>query len=135
MRLTSVYGDPDAADLLWLLLAEREPHQNISHRKMPTWPEHVAFIQSRPYPHWYLIDVGADMAAGAVYLTDRREVGVGILRRFRGRGLGKAAVSDIVRLHPGPLLANINPQNASSIALFHDLGFKLVQQTYRLEAA
>ncbi len=40
MRLVDIYSVTDAADTLWRLLAEREPHQNISHRRMPTLQEH-----------------------------------------------------------------------------------------------
>lgn len=130
MKLIDAYGHPEAEDLLWMLLSEREKQQSISHKKMPTLAEHRAFIASRPYPQWYLIDCG-DLV-GATYLTDRREVGIFILRRFRGHGYGRAAVLRLLEMHPGPMLANINPANRASIDLFKDIGFNLVQQTYAL---
>jgi RimJ/RimL family protein N-acetyltransferase len=128
MRLIDAYTHPYAEDLLWRLLMEREPYQNISHTKMPSLDGHRAFIASRPYPHWYVIDCGE--LVGGVYLTKLREVGVGILRAFRGNGYGKSAVNQLLEKHPGPVLANINPQNLPSIKMFLDLGFKLKQVTY-----
>jgi RimJ/RimL family protein N-acetyltransferase len=128
MRLVDVYTHPEAEDLLWRLLMEREPYQSISHKGMPSLTGHLAFVRSKPYPHWYLIDCGE--LVGAVYLTKMREVGVGILKAFRGNGYGKYSVTQLLEKHPGPVLANINPQNLPSIKMFLDLGFQLKQVTY-----
>ncbi len=132
MRLIDIYTEGESVDLLWKLLAEREPHQSISHKKMPTPAEHHAFVESRPYLHWYLIDAGDFV--GAVYLSKQREIGVGVLRRYRGNGYGRNAILALMEKHPGPFLANVNPVNGDSIRLFAGLGFKLLQQTYALEA-
>lgn len=129
MRLLDAYTHtPEAIDVFWRLLAERQPHQSISHKRMPTLAEHKAFIASKPYPHWYLIDCG-DLVGG-VYLTERREVGIGIIRSHRGHAYGRQAVLQLAALHPGPMLANINPANRASIDMFVDLGFAHVQNTY-----
>lgn len=132
MRLHDAYAHPEAVELLWRLLAEREQHQNISHRKMPTFAQHTTFVKARPYPHWYVIDCG-DLV-GAIYLTERREVGIGILHGHRRNGYGRAAFMQMQEIHPGDFLANINPANRSSIDLFRDLGFVHVQQTYALRS-
>jgi RimJ/RimL family protein N-acetyltransferase len=131
VKLVDVYSEPEATDVLWMLLAEREPNQNISHRRMPTPEEHIAFIASRPYPHWYLIDVGD--WAGAIYLTKEREIGIGILKRHRGHGYAGNAIQMLRDKHPGKFLANINPKNDVSIKLFTGFGFKHKQNTYELE--
>lgn len=130
MRLVDVYSVPDAADVLWALLAERTPQTNISHREMPTVEQHHAFIASRPYEAWYLVDVGEASYAGAVYLTKQREIGVGVLRRYAGFHFGRTAVRMLMEAHPGRVLANINPQNFTSVAMFLDLGFRQLQVTY-----
>lgn len=127
MKLIDAYRHQSAVDVLWHLLREREPYQSISHKKMPTVAEHKAFIASRPYTAWYLIDCGD--IVGATYLTERREVGISILRKFRGNGYGRTAVLEMLKLHPGPLLANINPSNRPSLDMFRDLGFVHVQNT------
>lgn len=129
--LIDAYEVPSfAANHLYNLLQEREPHQNISHRRMPAWHEHVAFFKSRPYLHWYVFHAEDDKPAGAVYLSKQREIGVGVLKAYRGQGLGRAAVQEIIRLHPGRFLANINPANEASAKLFKSLGFNIIQHTY-----
>ena len=135
MNLVGIYTDLHAAlPLLYRLLEEREPHQNISHKRMPTWREHEDFVMSVPYAAWYLCV--EDEPVGAVYLSKQREVGIGILRQFQGRGHAEAAVTELMRLHPrGRFLANINPANEASIALFRKLGFGgPIQVTLELDA-
>ncbi len=123
MKLFDIYTDPSSWTLPFQLLQERAPCQNISHRAMPTWDEHRDFVLSRPYPRWYSFDSAIGAPAGCVYLTTRREVGIGVLKRYRGEGLAIAAIEELMRLHPGRFVANINPANEASIALFRKLGF------------
>jgi RimJ/RimL family protein N-acetyltransferase len=137
LTLVDVYDD--SADsygrtcvALFGLLAEREAHQNISHKSMPTWDEHSEFVASRPYLHWYMIvsDYRAGVILGSCYLSRQREIGVSVYRAYRGRGIGKWAVQELMRRHPGRFLANVNPLNDASARLFEGLGFKLIQHTY-----
>ena len=122
MKLVNVYEDPLAKWMLYELLSERTPEQSISHKAMPTKDEHLAFFYSKPYGAWYAIHDGSFLV-GAVYLTRQREIGVGVLKAHRGQGLARQAITELMRLHPGRHLANINPQNEASIALFRSLGF------------
>jgi len=133
VELVSVYRLPKVApELLYRLLEEREPHVNISHRGLPTWKEHLRFIGKRPYSAWYLIRSGPDHI-GAIYLTALGEIGIGILADWRGRGFGPAAIRALMRKHPrNRFLANINPNNAKSIRMFSEMGFRIIQQTYEL---
>lgn len=130
MRLLDAYTHPEGKELLHRLLAERDRTHNISHQKMPTWAEHCSFVEARPYPHWYVIDCG-DLV-GATYLSDRREIGIGILRRHRGHAYGKNAVLQLMAKHPGKFLANVNPHNRVSIEMWSDLGFRHLQSTYAI---
>jgi RimJ/RimL family protein N-acetyltransferase len=120
--LRDVHSTLTAKHLLFELLKERRPEQSISHKGMPTWEEHVAFVRSRPYEHWYLIEADGYFR-GAVYLTRQREVGVAIFEGCRGQHYAEDAVAELMRLHPGRFLANINPANEASIALFRKLSF------------
>jgi len=129
MKLVDVYTCPAAAFILFNLLAEREPHQNISHKKMPTMDEHMAFVYKKPYPHWYLIETGG-IIAGATYLTEAREVGIFIFREHQRKGIARRALALLADTHPGPMMATINPKNAASITLFEGLGFAHIQNTY-----
>jgi RimJ/RimL family protein N-acetyltransferase len=130
MILADVYSAPDSARVLYDLLAEREPHQNISHKAMPSWESHVAFVTSSPYQAWYLIQDGGE-TVGAIYLTGAGEIGVGIFKKHHGKGYAKRAIAALIEKHgPRRYLANINPSNRASIALFASLGFTHLQSTY-----
>jgi RimJ/RimL family protein N-acetyltransferase len=131
LTLVSVYRAPKAApQLLYKLLEEREPQVNISHRVMPSWKQHLAFIARRPYEAWYLIKSGRDYV-GAIYLTAINEIGVFVASQFRELGFGPRAVRLLMRKHGRRCyLANINPQNGQSIQMFRKMGFRLAQQTY-----
>lgn len=135
--------------VLYDLLAERTPEQSISHKKMPTWEEHLEFAEryrprgplerwSDSYLGWYLVDPDANtpFLAGAVYLTVRAEIGVSIFKRSQQQGFGSAAIRLLMQRH-GPdhrYLANINPANDASRKMFEKLGFKTIQHTLALEA-
>jgi RimJ/RimL family protein N-acetyltransferase len=134
MRLIDVYEHPEALRILYTLMEERECFVSISYKRLPTQEEHIAFVASRPYESWEIIETDGGEAAGTIYLSRAGEIGVFILKTHRRRGLGFAAIQEMIVRHPGRrLLANVNPQNYSSIELFEQLGFRLLQQTYALE--
>lgn len=128
MKLIDVHSTPEAADVLWRVLADRPEVANISHKRMPTWEEHCAFVESKPYAHWYLIDAGDFV--GATYITRQRELGIGVMNCYRGNGYGRNALVMMMEKHPGQFLANIAPNNLQSQVLFQQLGFNLIQYTY-----
>jgi RimJ/RimL family protein N-acetyltransferase len=100
---------------------------------MPTWNQHRKFIARRPYSAWYLIKLREDYV-GAIYLTALNEIGISILARWRGFGLGPRAICLLMRRHARKrYLANINPRNKKSIRLFQRMGFYIIQQTYELQ--
>ena len=136
MNLTSVYDSPGlAAHYLFMLLGERRPEESISHRRMPSWQEHQAFVASRPYDAWYLIEDHGSVV-GAVNLTRQDEIGVFLFRDHQGRGLGQKAVRMLIEKHPRPrYLANVAPGNGRSIRLWERLQFRHIQNTYELTAS
>ena len=115
---------------LYVLLKEREPSQNISHGVMPSFIEHVKFVESNPYKVWYAILLDA-FPIGSIYLTKKNEVGIFIKKEMQGMGWGRRALKMLISKH-GKLryLANINPKNKRSIKFFEKHGFKLIQYTY-----
>lgn len=128
----STHGCPttDTIQLLYLLLSERSPAESISHKSMPSMPEHTKFVNSYPYKEWWLICIGPD-PIGAIYLSKQNEIGIGVLRRFRRQGHGQAAIREMIERHASErLLANISPENHRSIAIFKKLGFKHIQATF-----
>lgn len=127
--------------VLYDLLAERTPGQSISHKAMPTYREHQAFVASNPYQFWYLISGQTrtdfwggklNEMLGAIYLTRQREIGLSIFRAHQRKGYGRAAVLELMRMHPGRFLANVNPANEASRKLWESLGGRLLQVTYEL---
>lgn len=123
------YTSADDVWLLYRLLAERKPEQSISHKGMPDWDAHCRFVSSQPYLAWYLV-VHRTTAVGAVYLSKEREIGIAILRAHQRRGYGRAAVEAVMAKHPGPIFANVNPDNEPSRLLWESLGYDVKQVTY-----
>jgi hypothetical protein len=87
---------------LYNLLKERDSRTNISHKKMPTFNEHIKFIKSKPYTKWYIVKYGAQKIA-SIYLTSQNEIGI-----------------------------FVSPKNKTSENFFKSYGFKFIQKTYEL---
>lgn len=123
----------DPIEVLWELMKERTADQSISHKRLPTIEQHVAFVLSHPYHEWYLVHTRSNGVVGSVYLTNHREIGVFIFNRYQAAGFGTAAIVEIMKRYPGErLLANINPANTASIKTFEKLGARHIQNTYEL---
>ena len=117
---------------LYELLRERDPRANISHRKMPTYREHVKFVMSKPYSKWYVIELGKQKV-GSIYLTSSDEIGIFLKKDVQKRGIGKKALQLLIKLNPrSRFLANVGPRNFVSIRFFKKNGFRLIQYTYEL---
>ena len=117
---------------LYELLLQRKKIVNISHKKMPTYEEHVKFIESEPYSKWYIIQID-DKKIGSIYLTKENEIGIFVKEDIQRRGIGSNALNELININPGlRYLANINPKNEKSIEFFKKSGFKLIQYTYEL---
>ena len=118
---------------LYQILKEREMDTNISHKKMPTYNEHIDFVQSKPYSKWYIIYFGRKKV-GSVYISKQNEIGIFIKKKFLKNGIGTKVLKIILEKNPKKrFLANINPKNKKSIKFFKKNGFKLLQKTYELQ--
>ena len=117
-------------EFLFELLAEREPKINISHKKMPTYNEHVEFISSKPYKIWYII-LEDKNKIGTIYLSKQNEIGIHLKKDFQKNTGGSVALKLLIEKNPEKrFLANINPSNTVSEKFFKKNGFKLIQHTY-----
>jgi len=130
---------------LYRMLEERPDYANISHKKMPTWREHISFVMSDPYVAWSIITYNGNKA-GHTYITEPGEIGIFIKKEYQLKGIAKFIIKTTIRMaelmkldlldvpdNRKRLLANINPKNKASIKLFEGLGFKHIQNTYELE--
>ncbi len=118
---------------LYNLLKERDPRANISHKKMPTYDEHLKFIKSKPYDKWYVVKFG-ELKIGSVYLTSQNEIGIFIKKSFQKKGFGKTIPSELIKKSPRKrYLANVSPKNTNSEKFFKSNGFKFIQKTYEIE--
>ena len=124
--------DEKDVQFLYNLLEERKPVTYISHKKMPTYEEHVNFVKSSPYSKWYIIEVNGERA-GSIYLTKQNEIGIFLNEGLQEKGIGSNALNVLIGKNPDlRYLANINPENKKSIEFFKKLGFRLIQYTYEL---
>lgn len=140
VTLTPVEDDIGAAArILYKLLLEREGRDdvNISHKAPPPFEQHRDFVANHPYGAWYLVWSGP-VIVGSVYLTKPprqsiagNEFGIFIFAEHQGKGYARAALQEVIKRHgPGRYLANINPRNSKSLALFTSEGFSLCQFTF-----
>ena len=125
----------DKSDFRFLYqhLKERNPSANISHKKMPTYAEHVKFVTSRPYSKWYII-IHENKKVGTIYLTKQNEIGIFIKNKVQGKLIGQRVLKLLMEKNPRKrYLANVSPKNKKSIVFFKKNGFKLIQYTFELE--
>lgn len=140
MRLVDVAEHPYAERLLWMLLEQRPAEFSISHKSMPSWEDHCAFVRNHPYEAFYIITVdGAPV--GKIYLTfppaapslPGNEIGIDLFPDTVGKGYGSAAVKLLMEKHgPRRYVANVSPNNERSRRMFQRLGFAHVQDTFAL---
>ena len=117
---------------LYQHLKERNPSANISHKKMPTYAEHVKFVMSRPYSKWYII-IHKNKKVGTIYLTKQNEIGIFIKNKMQDKLIGQKTLEILMEKNPRKrYLANVSPKNKKSSHFFTRNGFKLIQYTYEL---
>lgn len=118
---------------LYNLLKERNPNMNISHKKMPTYSEHVKFVKSKPYTKWNIIEYGKQKI-GSIYLSKNDEIGIFLKKQFQGKNIGQESLELFMKINPRKrYLANVSPKNIVSQKFFKKNGFQLIQYTYEFE--
>ena len=117
---------------LFELLKERDPRANISHKKMPSYDEHIKFIKSKPYTRWYII-LKSKERVGSIYLSKNDEIGIFLSKEYQKKNIGNTALVELIRKNPRKrYLANVNPKNKKSSTFFKKNNFKLIQHTYEM---
>jgi len=123
---------------LYDLLRERleQAHVNISHVKLPSYEQHIAFVEGGSGYDAHFIIVNEDFpeqAVGSLYVTPNNEIGLFVAKGHQAKGYGRWILKTFLEEFPGEYLANIHPQNIISQRLFKEFGFNLLQQTYKRE--
>jgi len=119
-------------EFLYRLLDERKSWQSISHKEMPTFEDHVKFVNSKPYKHWYLVKRNlSEEYIGAVYISKYNEIGIFLLEKHTYKGFGKIILETLFEKHKEiPMFyANVAPLNSMSLAFFANNGFKHFRPT------
>ena len=119
-------------EFLYELLKERKLINNISHKKMPTFSQHVKFVKTKPYEKWYII-IKNEKKCGAIYLTKLNEIGLQLKKEEFNKKIETDILKLIMKKNPrARYLANVNPKNKKRIDFLKKNGFKLIQYTYEM---
>ena len=135
-----------ALRFLYNLFGQRPLEHGISHRRMPSFSEHLQFVQGRPFRYWYLIEEpnAFDWSwIGAIEVLPSNEFGIHLRKGMQDQGFGRKAVELFLSTHEplpaipavrnGHWLANVAPANEGAIAFFQALGFHKIQETFQLD--
>ena len=121
-------------DALFLhdLLKARDSLVNISHKKVPSYSEHVNFILSNPYTAWYIIEYEEEKI-GSAYLSKQDEIGIFLTDDSLYDKIGKSVINLLIKNNPRKrYLANVSPQNKKLQNFFVNNGFTGLEYTYEM---
>ena len=117
---------------LYELLKTRDSLANISHKKVPSYDEHVNFILSNPYTAWYIIEYEEEKI-GSAYLSKQDEIGIFLTDDSLYDKIGKSVINLLIKNNPRKrYLANVSPQNKKLQNFFVNNGFTGLEYTYEI---
>jgi len=122
-------------DMLFLyeLLKSKDPNANISHKKMPSYDEHVKFVMSKPYTNWYIIEYDKKNT-GAIYLSKQDEIGISINNDYEYDQIAETALKLLMKLNPRKrYLANVSPKDKNSQKFLLKNGFTGLEYVYEMK--
>ena len=118
---------------LYELLKNKDPNANISHKKMPTYDEHIKFVLSKPYTYWYVIEYD-EKNAGAIYLSKRDEIGISISNDYEYEQIAKTAIKLLIELNPRKrYLVNVSPKDIRTQEFLLKNGFSGLEYVYEMK--
>ena len=122
-------------DILFLydLLKNKKPNAGISHKKMPSYDEHVEFVMSKPYTNWYIIECDKKNV-GSTYLSKLDEIGISINEGYEFDQIAKTALKLLIKLNPRKrYLANVSPKDIRLQEFFLKSGFTGFEYVYEIK--
>jgi len=134
LKLIPVKEFPWAAQVLYELLKVRAPEENISHRVMPSYEEHINFFESNPYDAWYLIEKEfCTEYFGAIYIN-RGEIGIHLFPQHRNKGYEIIAIRMLfAKCALERYFINVAVDNRALADAAKYLGGKMIQVTYEIK--
>ena len=121
-------------DILFLydLLKNKKPNAGISHKKMPSYDEHVEFVMSKPYTNWYIIECDKKNV-GSTYLSKLDEIGISINNHYEYEKIVEPALKLLMKLNPRKrYLANVSPKDVKSQEFLLKSGFTGLEYIYEM---
>ena len=122
-------------DMLFLyeLLKNKNPNSNISHKKMPSYDEHVEFVMSKPYTNWYIIECDKKNV-GSIYLSKQDEIGISINNDYEYDQIVKPALKLLMKLNQRKrYLANTSSKDVRSQEFLLKNGFTSLEYVYEMK--
>jgi len=117
---------------LYDLLKNKDPNANISHKKMPSYDEHVEFVMSKPYTNWYIIEY-EKKKVGAIYLSKQDEIGISVNNDYEYDQIVKPALKLLMKLNQRKrYLANTSPKDVRSQEFLLKNGFTGLEYVYEM---
>jgi len=117
---------------LYELLKNKDPNANISHKKMPSYDEHVKFVMSKPYTNWYIIEYDKKNV-GAIYLSKQDEIGISISNDYEYDQIVKPALKLLMKLNQRKrYLANTSPKDVRSQEFLLKNGFTGLEYVFEM---
>ena len=118
---------------LYELLKNKDPNANISHKKMPSYDEHVEFVMSKPYTNWYIIEYDKKNV-GSIYLSKQDEIGISINTDYEYDQIVKSALKLLMKLNQRKrYLANVSPKDKNSQEFLLKNGFTGLEYVYEMK--
>jgi hypothetical protein len=121
------------SEFLFNLLQKRDLKVNISHKKMPTYNQHIKFLKSKPYSKWYII-ILEKQKIGSIYLSKQNEIGIFLMKSWDIDDIRLKSLIILMKKNPRKrYLANVNPNNKKLISFWKKNNFSLVSYSYELD--
>ena len=118
---------------LYDLMKNKDPNANISHKKMPSYDEHVEFVMSKPYTNWYIIECDKKNV-GTIYLSKQDEIGISVSNDYEYDQIVKPALKLLMKLNQRKrYLANTSPKDVSAQEFLLKNGFTGLEYVYELK--
>ena len=118
---------------LYDLLKNKDPNANISHKKMPSYDEHVEFVMSKPYTNWYIIEYDKKNV-GTIYLSKQDEIGISINNDYEYDQIVKSALELLMKLNQRKrYLANTSSKDVRSQEFLLKNGFTSLEYVYEMK--